>query len=62
MLRQEFWKAVEEFDAEYKRKMNGERYPAVDMVEEFCLENETPDMYVDAIRREWQRRQKRVES
>ena len=59
LLRQEFWKSVETFDAEYKRKMNGEKYPAVDMVEEFCQETDTPDMYVEAIRREWQRRCKR---
>ncbi len=59
LLRNEFWKAVEEFDREYAQMMNGEKYPAIDMIEEFCLKTETPDLYVEAIRREWQRRVKR---
>lgn len=59
LLRNEFWKAVETYDHEYARKMGGKKYPAVEMVEEFCADTETPDMYVDAIRREWQRRVKR---
>lgn len=60
LLRNAFWQAVEEYDAKYARKMNGKKYPAVDMVEEFCMDTETPDLYVEAIRREWQRRVKRV--
>lgn len=62
LLRNAFWQAVEEYDAKYARKMNGKKYPAVDMVEDFCGETETPDLYVEAIRREWQRRVKRVHS
>ena len=62
LLRNAFWQAVEEYDAKYARKMNGRKYPAVDMVEEFCMDTETPDLYVEAIRREWQRRVKRVKS
>lgn len=62
LLRQAFWDAVEEYDAAYAEKMGGRKYPAADMVEEFCLETETPDMYVEAIRREWQRRRKRMKS
>lgn len=62
LLRNAFWQAVEEYDAMYARKMNGKKYPAVDMVEEFCMDTETPDLYVEAIRREWQRRVKRVKS
>lgn len=62
LLRNAFWQAVEEYDAGYARKMNGKKYPAVDMVEEFCMDTETPDLYVEAIRREWQRRVKRVKS
>lgn len=62
LLRNAFWQAVEEYDAKYARKMNGKKYPAVDMVEEFCMDTETPDLYVEAIRREWQRRVKRVHS
>ena len=59
LLRNEFWLAVEEFDRRYAKEMGGEKYPALDMVEEFCRETRTPDMYADSIRREWQRRRKR---
>ena len=59
LLRQEFWKAVEEFDGRYAEKMDGKRYPAVNMIEDFCAETNTPDLYVEAMRREWQRRVKR---
>ena len=59
LVRTAFWNAVEEFDAAYSRKCHGRRYPAKEMIEDFCVESETPDLYVDAIRREWQRRMKR---
>lgn len=59
LLRQAFWDAVGEYDASYARKQNGRRYPAVQMIEGFCAETRTPDLYVEAIRREWQRRVKR---
>lgn len=62
ILREEFWKAVENFDKEYAGKMNGKRYPAVDMIESFCQETGTPDLYVQAMRREWQRRVKRMKA
>ena len=62
LLRQEFWNAVEKFDAEYARQMDGMKYPAVEMIEEFCNETGTSDIHVDALRREWQRRVKRVHS
>ena len=61
LLRTAFWQAVDDFNEEYARKMEGQKYPAVDMVEEFCIMTETPDTYVEAIRREWQRRRKRLE-
>ena len=60
LLRKEFWEAVGEYDREYAARMGGRRYPARDMIEDFCAETETPDIYVDAIRREWQRRAKRA--
>lgn len=60
LLRGAFWDAVAEFDGSYARKMDGEKYPAVDMIEAFCAETETPDLYVAAMRREWQRRVKRA--
>ena len=59
LLRAEFWKAVEAFDREYAEQEEGRKYPAKEMVEEFCAATGTPDMYVEAIRREWQRRVKR---
>lgn len=59
LLRDTFWQAVEQFDRSYAQKMDGKKYPAVDMIEAFCAETKTPDLYVAAIRREWQRRQKR---
>lgn len=62
VLRDEFWNAVERFDREYAKKMNGKRYPAVDMIESFCADTGTPDIYVQAMRREWQRRVKRIKA
>lgn len=59
LLREVFWKAVEEFAEKYAQEHQGERYAQADMIEAFCEETETPDMYVDAMRREWQRRCKR---
>lgn len=58
-IRERFWNAVEVFDRAYAAKMDGKRYPAVDMIEDFCAETGTPDIHVDALRREWQRRAKR---
>lgn len=58
LLRDEFWQAVEEFDQAYAKK-RGEKYPAVAMVTDFCLATKTPELYIEEIRREWQRRQKR---
>lgn len=62
VIRTAFWEAVEEFDGMYARKMEGRKYPAVEMIEAFCARTRTPDVYVQAIRREWQRRQKRSSS
>ena len=59
LLREAFWKGVEDFDREYAAKHNGSKYAAVDMIEAFCVDTGTPDIHVDALRREWQRRVKR---
>lgn len=59
LLRAEFWKAVETFDRKYAEDMGGHDYPAREMVEEFCKETKTADMYAESIRREWQRRLQR---
>lgn len=58
LLRREFWQAVALFDEEYAERC-GAPYPAKEMIEAFCKTTDTPDMHVDYMRREWQRRQKR---
>ena len=58
LLRHEFWKAVDRYNLAYAARMNGEKYAQVDMIEAFCRETGTPDLYVEAMRREWQRRVK----
>lgn len=55
LLRKVFWDAVADFDREYARLLEGKKYPAVDMIEAFCRSTRTPDLYVETIRREWQR-------
>lgn len=60
ILREAFWQEVAEFDEEYALQQGGEHYPAVEMIEAFCTQTNTPDLYVEAMRREWQRRQKRL--
>lgn len=59
LLREEYWKAVGDYNNRYKKQKKGRWYPAVEMIEEFCAETNTPDLYIDVIRREWQRRSKR---
>lgn len=59
LLRDVFWKQVEEYAALYTQKRHGMKYPQVEMIESFCDDTETPDIHIEAIRREWQRRQKR---
>lgn len=60
IVREAFWQAVTEYDQEYSRLLEGKPYPAIDMIEAFCQETQTPDLYIPAMRREWQRRQKRA--
>lgn len=59
LLRAEFWKAVGTFDREFASRRDGKPYPAKEMVEAWCVYSHTSDVYVDDIRREWQRRAKR---
>lgn len=59
LLREAFWQAVGEFSEEYSREHAGEKYAQVEMIESFCKETHTDDVYAEAMRREWQRRQKR---
>lgn len=61
VIREAFWARVAEFNKEYAVQQNGEHYPAVEMIEEFCHQTKTPEMYVEAMRREWQRRCKRMQ-
>jgi hypothetical protein len=60
VIRAEFWQAVEAFDRDYARQHRD--YAAIDMIEAWCMHTDTPDTYADAMRREWQRRQKRDKS
>lgn len=62
LLRGEFWGAVWEFSAMYAEEHKGEKYAQVEMIEAFCRETGTDDVYVEAIRREWQRRVKRMKN
>lgn len=59
LLRDAFWAAVGSFSDDYAREHAGERYAQVKMIEAFCRHTGTPDLYVESMRREWQRRQKR---
>ena len=59
VLRNGFWNAVSEYSEQYKELRHGEHYAQVEMIEAFCGENDTDDVYVEAIRREWQRRLRR---
>ena len=60
LLRDEFWAAVSEFDKEYAMIKEGEHYTAKEMMEAFCAATKTSDVYLEALRREWQRRVKRT--
>lgn len=60
LLRREFWQAVGEFSKKYAESRKGEKYAQVEMIEDFCATTHTPDLYVAAMRREWQRRVKRA--
>ena len=59
VMRQEFWRAVAMFDSNFATSKHGERYTAKEMIEAFCAATHTSDVYLEAIRREWQRRIKR---
>lgn len=59
LIREAFWQAVGVFSNAYQQAHKGERYAQVEMIEAFCKEYRTDDVYVEAMRREWQRRQKR---
>ena len=59
IIREAFWQAVGEFAEKYAAMRHGEKYPQEEMVEAFCKETGTSDVYVPGIRREWQRRVKR---
>lgn len=56
VIRTAFWQAVESFNQEYAQRMGDTKYPSIDMVEAFCKETGTPDIYAESIKREWNRR------
>ena len=60
LLREAFWTAVGQYSKQYAQEHRGEKYAQVEMIEAFCRETKTDDMYVEAMRREWQRRNKRI--
>ena len=60
LLREAFWAAVEQYSKQYAQEHAGKKYAQVEMIEAFCRETKTDDMYVEAMRREWQRRNKRI--
>lgn len=59
VVRSAFWRAVEGFNGRFAREREDKHYAAVEMIEAFCRETETPEVHVDAMRREWQRRQRK---
>lgn len=60
VIRDAFWQSVADFNTEYAIQQDGEHYPVVEMIEEFCMKTNTPALHVEALRREWQRRCKRT--
>ena len=60
LIREAFWEAVGRYSEQYAQEHTGEQYAQVEMIEAFCKATDTDDSYVEAMRREWQRRNKRV--
>ena len=56
LLRGAFWNAVGEYNAAMAAE-SGDGYAAVRMIEGFCADTGTPDVFIDDLRREWQRQQ-----
>ena len=56
-LQKAFWNSVNTYDAHYAETHEG-HYPAVDMVAAFCEETGTDEVYIQEIRREFQRKRK----
>ena len=56
ILREAFWQAVDEYARKYATEHLGQRYAQSDMIESFCISTGTPDIHIESIRREWQRR------
>ena len=57
-LQRLFWSGVDAFDARYA-DAHPDYYPAVEMVTAFCDETGTEEIYIQEIRREFQRKRKR---
>ena len=62
VIRDAFWLGVGDYNRDYARLLDGQPYPAIDMIEAFCRETHTPDICVEPMRREWQRRVKNGQS
>ncbi len=59
LIRDAFWSAVGNYADQYKKAHFDAKYAQIDMLESFCKEHRINDMYLEAMRREWQRRCKR---
>ncbi len=56
ILREAFWQAVSDYADRYAREHRDKKYAQIDMIEAFCRDTDTPDVYAEPMRREWQRR------
>lgn len=57
ILRREFWTAVDDFSRNYRAEHVDEGCSDRDVIDAFCEAYDTPTTCIDAIRREWQRRE-----
>lgn len=60
LIRDAFWSAVGNYAVQYENAHFGTKYAQIDMLESFCKDYRINDTYLEAMRREWQRRCKRV--
>lgn len=60
LLRDMFFDTLTDYDRQYAGNRQHRPYPAIDMIETFCEEMGINDTYADVIRREWQRRRKKL--
>lgn len=59
LIRDAFWSVVGNYAIQYEDANFGIKYAQIDMLESFCKDYRINDTYLEAMRREWQRRCKR---